>query len=154
MLDQAIKPAPGDTRVVLSVKNLESYYGPIMAIRGVSLDVHDGQIVSILGANGAGKTTLLKTISGVMDPENLGSIIRSSAAFGAEDGVDGLLFRHVDERAGVDDEHVGEFGIRRERHAGLREVAHHDFGVDEVLRAAEGNETYGCHGMDSEMRRC
>lgn len=57
------------TEPVLKVRNIESFYGPIMAIRGVSLDVRDGQIVSILGANGAGKTTLLKTISGVMDPE-------------------------------------------------------------------------------------
>ena len=40
-----------------------------MAIRGVSLEVREGQIVTVLGANGAGKTTLLKTISGVMDPE-------------------------------------------------------------------------------------
>jgi len=55
--------------VVLSIRNLESFYGPIMAIRGCSLDVHDGQIVTVLGANGAGKTTLLKTVSGVMDPE-------------------------------------------------------------------------------------
>ena len=55
--------------VVLSVRNIESYYGPIMAIRGVSLEVREGQIVSVLGANGAGKTTLMKTISGVMDPE-------------------------------------------------------------------------------------
>ena len=55
--------------VVLQIDNLESYYGPIMAIRGVSLKVYDGQIVTVLGANGAGKTTLLKTISGVMDPE-------------------------------------------------------------------------------------
>ncbi len=54
---------------LLKVRNIESFYGPIMAIRGVSLDVHEGQIVSILGANGAGKTTLMKTISGVMDPE-------------------------------------------------------------------------------------
>lgn len=54
---------------VLEVENLESYYGPIMAIRGVSVEVHQGQIVTVLGANGAGKTTLLKTISGVMDPE-------------------------------------------------------------------------------------
>ena len=69
MLDQPVKPVSGDTRVVLSVKNLESYYGPIMAIRGVSIDVREGQIVTVLGANGAGKTTLLKTISGVMDPE-------------------------------------------------------------------------------------
>lgn len=55
--------------IVLRVDNLESYYGPIMAIRGVSLEVRKGQIVTVLGANGAGKTTLLKTVSGVMDPE-------------------------------------------------------------------------------------
>ena len=54
---------------ILKIRNIESFYGPIMAIRGVSLDVHEGRIVSILGANGAGKTTLMKTISGVMDPE-------------------------------------------------------------------------------------
>lgn len=54
---------------LLRIDNLESYYGPIMAIRGVSLEVHEGQIVTVLGANGAGKTTLMKTISGVMDPE-------------------------------------------------------------------------------------
>ncbi len=54
---------------LLQVRNLETYYGPIVAIRGVSLDVHAGQIVTVLGANGAGKTTILKTISGVMDPQ-------------------------------------------------------------------------------------
>ncbi|WP_282021259.1 ABC transporter ATP-binding protein [Ruegeria faecimaris] len=54
---------------ILTIRNVESFYGPIMAIRGVSLDVHPGKIVSILGANGAGKTTLMKTVSGVMDPE-------------------------------------------------------------------------------------
>lgn len=54
---------------VLSMKNIETFYGPIMAIRGVSIEVPKGQIVAILGANGAGKTTLMKTISGVMDPE-------------------------------------------------------------------------------------
>jgi len=59
----------GDADIVLSIKNIESYYGPIMAIRGVSLEVRQGQIVTVLGANGAGKTTLMKTISGVMDPE-------------------------------------------------------------------------------------
>lgn len=54
---------------LLKIQNVESYYGPIMAIRGVSLEVERGQIVTVLGANGAGKTTLMKTISGVMDPE-------------------------------------------------------------------------------------
>lgn len=54
---------------VLDIKNIESFYGPIMAIRGVSLKVEQGQVVTVLGANGAGKSTLLKTISGIMDPE-------------------------------------------------------------------------------------
>lgn len=54
---------------LLQVRNIESYYGPIMAIKGVSLDVREEDIVTILGANGAGKTTVLKTISGVMEPE-------------------------------------------------------------------------------------
>jgi branched-chain amino acid transport system ATP-binding protein len=54
---------------LLTVSNLETYYGPIVAIRGVSFSVPRGKIVTILGANGAGKTTILKTISGVMDPQ-------------------------------------------------------------------------------------
>ncbi len=54
---------------ILKVSNIETYYGPIMAIRGVSLEVEEGQMVTVLGANGAGKTTILKTISGVMDPQ-------------------------------------------------------------------------------------
>ncbi len=53
---------------LLQVRNVESYYGPIMALRGVSLEVERAQIVAVLGANGAGKSTLLRTISGVMDP--------------------------------------------------------------------------------------
>ncbi len=54
---------------LLKVRNIETYYGPIMAIKGVSFEVAEGSIVTILGANGAGKTTILKTISGVMDPK-------------------------------------------------------------------------------------
>jgi len=54
---------------LLTVSNVETFYGPIMAIRGVSFAVPEQSIVTILGANGAGKTTVLKTISGVMDPQ-------------------------------------------------------------------------------------
>ena len=54
---------------ILRASNIETYYGPIMAIRGVSFDVPAGNIVTILGSNGAGKTTVLKTICGVMDPQ-------------------------------------------------------------------------------------
>src|SRR5207302_32613 len=59
--------------IILKISNIESYYGPIMAIRGISLEVPRGQIVTLLGANGAGKTTVLKTISGILDPQK-GSI--------------------------------------------------------------------------------
>jgi branched-chain amino acid transport system ATP-binding protein len=58
-----------DTQPVLKVSNVETYYGPILAIRGVSFEVPKGGIVTILGANGAGKTTVLKTVSGVMDAQ-------------------------------------------------------------------------------------
>ena len=54
---------------LLAVSNLETYYGPIMAIRGVSFEVPERAVITILGANGAGKSTSLKTISGVMDPQ-------------------------------------------------------------------------------------
>src|SRR5687768_2345887 len=54
---------------LLTVNNIETYYGPIMAIRGVSFAVPERSIVTILGANGAGKTTILKTVCGVMDPQ-------------------------------------------------------------------------------------
>ncbi len=57
------------SEMILSLRNIETYYGPILAVRGISLDVPKGKIVTILGANGAGKTTILKTISGAMDPQ-------------------------------------------------------------------------------------
>ncbi len=56
------------SEVVLQLNNVESAYGPIKAIRGVSLKVEKGRIVTVLGSNGAGKTTILKTISGIIDP--------------------------------------------------------------------------------------
>ena len=56
------------TDEVLQLLNVESAYGPIKAIRGVSLKVRQGEIATVLGGNGAGKTTILKTISGIIDP--------------------------------------------------------------------------------------
>ena len=59
--------------VMLKLLNVESAYGPIKAIRGVSLQVRKGEIATVLGSNGAGKSTILKTISGILDPRK-GSI--------------------------------------------------------------------------------
>jgi len=58
---------------ILKLANVESAYGPIRAIRGVSLEVARGEVATVLGSNGAGKTTILKTISGIIDPRR-GSI--------------------------------------------------------------------------------
>ena len=69
---------------ILKLLNVESAYGPIKAIRGVSLKVDQGQIATVLGSNGAGKTTILKTISGIIDPRK-GSVAFKGADITAKD---------------------------------------------------------------------
>jgi branched-chain amino acid transport system ATP-binding protein len=59
--------------VLLRVENIHTFYGSFEALRGVSIEVNDGEMVTILGANGAGKTTLLRTISGLI-PHRSGTI--------------------------------------------------------------------------------
>jgi len=53
---------------VLELKSVHTYYGHIHALKGVSLEVREGEIVTLIGANGAGKTTTLRTISGMVHP--------------------------------------------------------------------------------------
>ena len=53
---------------LLSIKDVHTYYGSIQALRGITLDVRRGEIVSLIGSNGAGKSTTLKTISGLLRP--------------------------------------------------------------------------------------
>ena len=83
---------------LLTVSNVETYYGPIMALRGVSFRVPTGSIVTILGANGAGKTTILKTVSGVMDPQKGTISLEGRAIHGLDpDRVARLGLSHVPE---------------------------------------------------------
>lgn len=58
---------------MLEVNNIHTYYGNIHALKGVSLEVQQGEIVTLIGANGAGKTTTLRTINGLLRPR-IGSI--------------------------------------------------------------------------------
>lgn len=58
---------------LLDVDNIHAYYGNIHALKGISLSVEEGEIVSLIGANGAGKTTTLRSISGLLEPRE-GSI--------------------------------------------------------------------------------
>ena len=62
-----------DDQPMLKLLNVESSYGPVKAIRGVSLQVRRSEIATVLGSNGAGKSSILKTISGILDPRK-GSI--------------------------------------------------------------------------------
>jgi len=62
LADPAAQAAP--PRPLLEVRGVKTYYGNIVALRGVDLDVHDGEIVTLIGANGAGKSTLMMTIFG------------------------------------------------------------------------------------------
>ena len=77
-------PPPVSDQPVLKLLNVESSYGPIKAIRGVSLQVRRGEIATVLGSNGAGKTTILKTISGIIDPRK-GSIAFKGGDITAQD---------------------------------------------------------------------
>jgi branched-chain amino acid transport system ATP-binding protein len=79
--------APADDELLLELSNVESAYGPIRAIRGVSLKVRRGQVVTVLGSNGAGKTTILKTISGIIDPRK-GQVHFCGADITARDPAD------------------------------------------------------------------
>lgn len=59
--------------MLLQVNSIDVYYGSVQALKGVSLEVNEGEITSLIGSNGAGKSTLLKTISGLLKPAS-GSI--------------------------------------------------------------------------------
>jgi len=64
---------------LLKVDNLNTYYGKIHALKGISIEVNDGEIVTLIGANGAGKSTTLKTISGQLSPKE-GTIVYNGEA--------------------------------------------------------------------------
>ena len=59
---------------MLEIKDLEVYYGMIQAIKGVSFEVNQGEVIALIGANGAGKTTILHTITGLLSPKK-GSVL-------------------------------------------------------------------------------
>ena len=65
----ASKATETPATAVLSVENIETYYGPIQAVKGLSIEVKEGALVTLLGANGAGKSSTLKTISGILEPD-------------------------------------------------------------------------------------
>jgi len=68
---------------MLKVNNIDVYYGNIHALKDVSLEVNEGEIVTLIGANGAGKSTLLKTLSGLLKPKN-GEVLYQTEQIGGK----------------------------------------------------------------------
>ncbi|CAG9620926.1 ABC transporter ATP-binding protein [Sutcliffiella rhizosphaerae] len=68
---------------MLKIDNINVYYGNIHALKGVSLEINEGEIVTLIGANGAGKSTLLKTISGLLKPKD-GEILFQDQSIGGK----------------------------------------------------------------------
>ena len=66
--------ATGNGEVILKLENVHTFYGTIEALKGISLEVHAGEIVTLIGANGAGKSTTLRSINGLNQPRE-GSIV-------------------------------------------------------------------------------
>jgi len=88
--------------LLLSLNNIHSYYGHIHALKGISVDVHKGEIVTLIGSNGAGKSTTLRTISGMMHPKE-GSIILNGKDISKMEPHDIVLagLGHVPEGRGI-----------------------------------------------------
>ena len=63
MAQRAASPAPAG-KALLTVRGVETFYGKIQALKGVDIDVNEGEIVTLIGANGAGKSTTMMTICG------------------------------------------------------------------------------------------
>jgi branched-chain amino acid transport system ATP-binding protein len=142
---------------LLKVRNIESYYGPIMAIRGVSLDVEEGRVVAVLGANGAGKTTVLKTISGVMDPQK-GTVVFEGREIQrmAPDKVVRLGISHVPEGREIfpyltvrENLMMGAY-LRRDR-AGVAADLERVFGYFPVLKARREQQAGQLSGGEQQM---
>src|SRR6266536_546412 len=76
---EAQAPSPNTGQSILEVKEVHTFYGSIQALKGISIDVRDGEIVTLIGANGAGKSTTLRSINGLNHPRT------GTISFGGKD---------------------------------------------------------------------
>ena len=87
---------------MLRVSDLHVGYGAIRALRGISLEVNEGEVVALIGANGAGKSTLLRTISGILKPTSGDVLFEGHSLRGvAEDKIVRLGILQVQEGRGI-----------------------------------------------------
>ena len=125
---------------MLRVSDLHVGYGAIAALRGVSLEVNEGEVVALIGANGAGKSTLLRTISGMLTPSRGEVVFEGRSLRGtAEDKIVRLGILQVQEGRGIltrmtvlENLEMGAYG--RSDRAGIRNDMEMVFGKFPVLR--------------------
>ena len=142
---------------ILALANVEAAYGPVKAIRGVSLAVPPGSIVAVLGANGAGKSTILRTISGVLDPQKGTVTFREQEIQGRDPAhIVRLGISHVPEGREVfpllsvrDNLMMGAY-TRRDRD-GIAEDLETVFGYFPVLRERARQEAGQLSGGEQQM---
>jgi branched-chain amino acid transport system ATP-binding protein len=142
---------------ILQLDNVESGYGPVRAVRGVSLVAERGRIVVVLGSNGAGKTSLLKTISGIIDPTG-GRIRLNGDDIGGAEPADivGRGLSHVPEGREMfpllsvqDNLRMGAY-LRRDRDGAARDLET-VYGYFPVLRERKGQPAGLLSGGQQQM---
>ncbi len=144
------------SRCLLEIRDLEVGYGQTLALQGLSLDVPEGEITTVLGANGAGKTTLLRTISGLLRPR------RGAVTFDGEDVVGlaphrivALGVLHVPEGRGVLGELTVEENLRLGTYLRGMRTARQDFErvfeLFPVLRARRRQLALTLSGGEQQM---
>jgi branched-chain amino acid transport system ATP-binding protein len=142
---------------MLRVSDLHVGYGAIRALRGVSLEVNEGEVVALIGANGAGKSTLLRTISGILQPSRGDVLFEGRSLHGLpEDRIVRLGILQVQEGRGIltrmtvlENLEMGAYG--RSDRAGVRQDLGMVFEKFPVLRARQRQFGATLSGGEQQM---
>jgi branched-chain amino acid transport system ATP-binding protein len=142
---------------MLELSDVQTYYGGIQALKGVSLRVAEGEIISLIGANGAGKTTTLMSISGVVPPKAGTITFRGEPIHGL--GPDSIVSRGVIQvpegrrifphLSVVENLDLGGF-LRRDK-AGLKQDLEYVFGLFPILQERRGQAGGTLSGGEQQM---
>ena len=145
---------------MLKIDDIHVYYGAIHAIKGISLEVKEGEIVTLIGANGAGKSTILRTISGLLKPKTGGIKFMDNdigglpAHKGIELAVDIVLRNGVERRGRLVENNDGRILVQRAGDSGLLLLANHS-GYQSYRHHHPASGAERKHGtFNSEPRLC
>lgn len=144
---------------MLRVKNLDVYYGAIQALTGASIDVNEGELVTLIGANGAGKTTLLMTLSGIIKPtsgtiEFLGTRIDKLSSYalislGIIQVPQGRLL--FPEMTTLENLEMGAYGAKDAKTKSMKQKLEEVYGYFEVLKERRNQNAGTLSGGEQQM---